>query len=68
MDAQCRAADYMSAASEIWRQLKAGTRDESFVHALEGQVSKFKSGVAEITPNTKKLLDGIVKYANGLNL
>ena len=63
-----KGADYMSAISEIWRQLKAGTRDESFVSALQGQVSKFKTGVAEITPNTKKLMDGIVKYANGLNL
>ena len=63
-----KGADYMSAASEIWRQLKAGTRDDSFVRAFRGQVSKFETGVAEITPSTEELLGKMVKFANSLNL
>lgn len=63
-----KGADYMSAVSEIWRQLKAGTRDDSFVDSLQGHVKKFESGVAEFTPNTKELLEWMLDFANRLNL
>lgn len=61
-----KGADYMSAVSEIWRQLKAGTRDDSFFEALKGHIKKFDSGIAELTPNTKELLDWIIEFANRL--
>ena len=63
-----KGADYMSAVSEIWRQLKAGTRDDSFFDALQGHVRKFGSGVAELTPNTKELLNWMVAFADRLKL
>ena len=63
-----KGADYMSAVSEIWRQLKAGTRDDSFMFALKGHVRKFESGVAELTPNTKELLDWMMEFAERLKL
>lgn len=63
-----KGADYMSAVSEIWRQLKAGTRDESFTEAFKGHVRKFDAGVvAELTPNTKELLDWMKEFANKLD-
>lgn len=63
-----KGADYMSAVSEIWRQLKAGTRDDSFVDAISGHQQKFQTGVAEITPSTERLLHEIVTYAEKLDL
>ena len=63
-----KGADYMSAVSEIWRQLKAGTIDDSFFDALRGHVKKFESGIAELTPNTKKLLDWMVEFANRVEI
>ncbi len=64
-----KGADYMSAVSEIWRQLKAGTRDESFIDSIERHQKKFESNsVAELTPNTKELLDWMIRFANRLKL
>ena len=63
-----KGADYMSAISEIWRQLKAGTRDEAFINAIMSQKEKFDTGVAKITPNIKMLLGEMVNYATRLNL
>ena len=63
-----KGADYMSAVSEIWRQLKAGTRDEAFISSIDVHTEKFNTGIAEFTPSTKELYDWMVKYANELNL
>lgn len=63
-----KGADYMSAVSEIWRQLKAGTRDDSFSYALRGHVKKFEANIAELTPVTKELLDWMVNFAKSLNM
>lgn len=63
-----KGADYMSAVSEIWRQLKAGTRDDSFVEALKGHARKFEAPIAELTPNTKELLDWMMEFAECLKL
>lgn len=64
-----KGADYMSAVSEIWRQLKAGTRDDSFVEALNGHVQKLNdSKIAELTTSTKMLLDEIADFANRIEM
>lgn len=63
-----KGADYMSAVSEIWRQLKAGTRDEAFLAAMNGHTEKFMSGIAEFTPNTRILYDDMLAYANNLTM
>ena len=63
-----KGADYMSAVSEIWRQLKAGTIDNWFFEAMRGHVKKFESGIAELTPNTKELLDWMVDFANRVEI
>lgn len=63
-----KGADYMSAVTEIWRQLKAGTRDEAFVTALEGHKEKFDAGVAEITPVARMHYEKILQYAEKLDL
>ena len=63
-----KGADYMSAVSEIWRQLKAGTIDNWFFEALRGHVKKFENGIAELTPNTKELLEWMVEYANRVEI
>ena len=63
-----KGADYMSAVSEIWRQLKAGTRDDSFAYALRGHVKKFEANIAELTPVTKEILDWMVDFAKSLNM
>ena len=64
-----KGADYMSAISEIWRQLKAGTIDNWFFDALRGHVKKFENGgVAELTPNTKGLLEYLVGFANRVEI
>jgi len=63
-----KGADYMSAVSEIWRQLKAGTIDNWFFEALRGHVKKFENGIAEITPTTKQLLDWMVDFANRVEI
>lgn len=63
-----KGADYMSAVSEIWRQLKAGTIDNSFFEALYGHIKKFNSGIAEITPNTEKLLEDILSFASRIEV
>ena len=63
-----KGADYMSAVTEIWRQLKAGSRDDAFVRAIKGHESKFESGIAEITPTARILYEEILKYAEKLNL
>ena len=63
-----KGADYMSAVSEIWRQLKGGTRDDSFIESIDVHTRKFESGIAEFTPSTMQLYDSMVKYANELNL
>jgi len=63
-----KGADYMSAVIEIWRQLKAGTRDDSFITAIIGHGEKFDSGIAEITPLAREIFNKIMKYANKLNL
>lgn len=61
-----KGADYMSAVSEIWRQLKAGTRDNSFFEALGRHEVKFASGIASLTPSTKALLDEMLAFADKL--
>ena len=58
----------MSAIAEIWRQLKAGTRDEDFVYAMEGHFPKFEAGIAEFTPGTEKFAYKMFSYAQSLNL
>ena len=58
----------MSAIAEIWRQLKAGTRDEDFVRAMGGHFPKFKAGLAEFTPGTEKFAYKMFSYAQSLNL
>lgn len=63
-----KGADYMSAIAEIWRQLKAGTRDEDFVYAMEGHFPKFEAGIAEFTPGTEKFAYKMFSYAQSLNL
>jgi len=63
-----KGADYMSAVSEIWRQLKAGTIDSSFFDAVRGHVKKLESEVAELTPKTKELLDWMVEFANRVEI
>lgn len=63
-----KGADYISAVSEIWRQLKAGTLDDSFFEALRGHVKKFNSGIAELTPSTNELLQEIVNFAKKLEV
>lgn len=63
-----KGADYMSAVSEIWRQLKAGTIDNWFFEALRGHVKKFEKGIAELTPNTKELLNWMVEFANRVEI
>ena len=63
-----KGADYMSAIAEIWRQLKAGTRDEDFVRAMGGHFPKFKAGLAEFTPGTEKFAYKMFSYAQSLNL
>lgn len=63
-----KGADYMSAVSEIWRQLKSGSRDEVFVSAIAGHKEKFDTGIAELTDSTKKLYDVILQYAESLGL
>ena len=63
-----KGADYMSAVSEIWRQLKGGTRDDSFIESIDVHTRKFESGIAEFTPSTMQLYDSMVKYALELNL
>ena len=64
-----KGADYMSAVSEIWRQLKAGTIDNWFFEALRGHVRKLERGdIAELTPNTKELLNWIVDFANRVEI
>lgn len=63
-----KGADYMSAISEIWRQLKAGSRDDSIVVSMNKHQEKFLSGKAEYTETTKELLEWMLKFANGLNL
>ena len=54
--------------TEIWRQLKAGSRDDAFVRAIKGHESKFESGIAEITPTARILYEEILRYAENLNL
>ena len=63
-----KGADYMSAVSEIWRQLKAGSRDDSIVVSMNKHQKKFESGRAEYTEGAKELLEWMLKFANGLNL
>lgn len=63
-----KGADYMSAISEIWRQLKAGTRDERLVTAMEGHFPKFEAGIAKFTPNTEEFAYKMLVYAKSLNL
>lgn len=63
-----KGADYMSAISEIWRQLKAGTRDEDFVRAIKGHRNNFDNGTAEITATARVLYEEILEYAENLNL
>lgn len=61
-----KGADYMSAVSEIWRQLKAGTRDNDFFDALGRHEAKFVSGIAALTPSTKLLLEEMLAFADKL--
>ncbi|MGN1271196.1 MAG: YfbR-like 5'-deoxynucleotidase [Clostridia bacterium] len=63
-----KGADYMSAIAEIWRQLKAGTRDEEFVEAMKNHFPKFKAGIAEFTASTEKFAKEMLAYAESLNL
>lgn len=63
-----KGADYMSAVSEIWRQLKAGTRDDSFSYALRGHIKKFEADIAELTPDTRALFEWMVDFAKSLNM
>lgn len=62
-----KGADYMSAVSEIWRQLKAGTRDASFKEAWKGHLEKFTRGIAELTPSTRLLLEEMSDFEKLLN-
>ena len=63
-----KGADYMSAVSEIWRQFKAGTRDDSFVKAMNNHKKKFESGSAELTDSTEKLLTEMLDFMRRLDL
>ena len=64
-----KGADYISAVSELYRQLKAGSRDENFVDAMNLHKQRFEDAeVTQLTPSTEKLLKWMVDYANSLNL
>ena len=63
-----KGADYMSAVSEIWRQLKAGTRDNSFFDAMKGHERKLHSNIAELTPDTRELLDWMMDFAKRIEI
>lgn len=63
-----KGADYMSALSEIMRQLKAGSKDEAFFKALCEHVEKFNKGIAKSTPVTQALIDKFAKIASRINL
>ena len=52
-----KGADYLSAVSEIWRQIQAGTNDPAFFTAMKGHKTKFEKGIAELTPVTKDLFE-----------
>lgn len=63
-----KGADYLSADSECWRQLKAGSRDEYFVKAISKRITKIESGDVVLTPNCHKLFDYMLTYAESLKL
>lgn len=50
-----KGADYMSAATEIWRQACSGSRDSEFYKAVKGQLKKFESGIAKIGEVEKRI-------------
>lgn len=68
LKALIKGADYISAVSEIWRQLVAGSRDEEFVSSIDVHTEKFNKGIAEFTPVSKELYDWMEDYARKLNL
>lgn len=63
-----KGADYLSADSECWRQLKAGTRDEYFPWAINNRITKIESGEVLLTPVCHQLFDYFLEYAKSLNL
>ena len=58
-----KGADYLSAASEINRQVEAGTRYSPYLEALLGHERKFQSGVATLSPNGRMLYRKICETA-----
>lgn len=62
-----KGADYMSAVSEIWRQFKAGTRDDSLLKAMLGHEKKFDT-VADVPPNQRNLFNEMSDYVNKLKI
>ncbi len=63
-----KGADYISALSEICRQMEAGTKDKSFFKAVELHRDKlFYSDNVEITPDIAKFVERLASFANSLN-
>ena len=63
-----KGADYVSALSEICRQLEAGTKDKSFFKAVELHKNKLlNSDKVEITPNVEDFINQLISFANSLN-
>lgn len=56
-----KGADYLSAASEIDRQVKAGTRYFGYLEALLGHENKFRSETAKLGRESRKLFKEICR-------
>ncbi len=58
-----KAADYLSADLECWRQYNAGVRDSYFFGAMSRYNEKLISGKLRLTPICKELHDYTMEYA-----
>lgn len=63
-----KGADYLSADSECYRQLMAGTRDSYFLRAILKRQKNIDEGKETLTPMCRELYKYFVRYGKGLNL
>ena len=63
-----KGADYLSADSECYRQLMAGTRDSYFLRAILKRKNNIDEGKEMLTPMCMELYKYFVRYGKGLNL
>jgi 5'-deoxynucleotidase YfbR-like HD superfamily hydrolase len=62
-----KGADYLSADSECWRQMVAGSRDKYFRIAIEGRLEKIKACNVLLTPECGELFNYFLDCAKKMN-